>query len=121
MRSFAHEPKLTEDEDEYTEVEQKARSLVFRSEVRKQYDNTYAICGSQRETPAGTPEVEAAHIYPKSEFGSDDPRKGLALVVFIIGPSTTVSWPSAASMISSPGTVRVRMDMRSLRSSEERY
>lgn len=47
--------------------------------MREQYDNTCAICGSQRETPAGTPEVEAAHIYPKSESSSDDPRNGLTL------------------------------------------
>ncbi|WP_244531481.1 HNH endonuclease [Halogranum amylolyticum] len=35
--------------------------------------------GKSRETPSGDPEVEAAHIYPRSENGADDPRNGLAL------------------------------------------
>jgi putative restriction endonuclease len=72
-------PQLTEDETEYTEVKRRKRSSAFQSTVQKQYNNTCAVCGSQRETPAGTPEVEAAHIYPKSESGSDDPRNGLTL------------------------------------------
>ncbi|WP_394324619.1 HNH endonuclease [Haloquadratum walsbyi] len=33
----------------------------------------------QRESPTGAPEVEAAHIYPKSEDGTDDIRNGIAL------------------------------------------
>lgn len=37
------------------------------------------ICGSSRETPVGNPEIEAAHIYPKREGGSDDVRNGLTL------------------------------------------
>ena len=37
---------------------------------------------AQRYSPAGNPEVEAAHIYPKSEGGSDDVRNGLALCKF---------------------------------------
>ena len=37
---------------------------------------------TRRRSPAGNPEVEAAHIYPKKEGGSDDDRNGLALCKF---------------------------------------
>jgi putative restriction endonuclease len=47
--------------------------------VREAYDEQCAICGSDRESPAGNPEIEAAHIYPKEEGGSDDVRNGIGL------------------------------------------
>ncbi|WP_226006621.1 HNH endonuclease [Natrinema salinisoli] len=72
-------PELTESEVEFTEAERRVRSSAFRQAVREAYNETCAICGSQRRSPAGNPEVEAAHIYPKSEGGSDDVRNGLAL------------------------------------------
>lgn len=73
------EPELTENQPEYVDTQRKVRNHAFRSLIRDTYDNTCAVCGNQRETPAGSPEVEAAHIYPKSEGGSDDIRNGLAL------------------------------------------
>jgi len=73
------EPELTEGQPEYVDTRRKVRNHAFRALVRDTYDNTCAVCGSQRETPAGNPEVEAAHIYPKSEGGSDDIRNGVAL------------------------------------------
>lgn len=76
------EPELTENETEYVETRRKARDHAFTELVRDTYDNTCAVCGSQRESPSGTPEVEAAHIYPKSEGGSDDVRNGVALCKF---------------------------------------
>jgi len=72
------EPQLTSDE-EFTEQERRVRDQAFARLVKAAYKNRCAICGTHRETPAGTPEVEAAHIYPKSEQGADDPRNGLAL------------------------------------------
>lgn len=72
------EPQLTED-TEYVERRQKAREHAFRELVRDAYDNTCAVCGKHRESPDGNPEVEAAHIYPKSEEGRDDVRNGIAL------------------------------------------
>lgn len=60
-------------------VEQVARQEAFREAVREAYDETCAVCGIRRETPDGRPEVEAAHIKPKSEGGPDDIRNGIAL------------------------------------------
>lgn len=73
------EPDLTEDTTNFTEQKQRTRSAAFREVVKKEYSNRCAICGANRETPAGKPEVEAAHIYPRSENGSNDIRNGLAL------------------------------------------
>lgn len=75
------EPALT-DETEYTEQKRKTRSRAFREAVRAAYDETCAFCGAQRQTIAGTPEVEAAHIYPKSEDGTDAVQNGIALCRF---------------------------------------
>lgn len=71
-------PALTED-TQYVEIRRKARSQAFTELIRDLYDNTCAVCGAYRETPDGRPEVEAAHIYPKSENGRDDVRNGIAL------------------------------------------
>lgn len=76
------EPELTEDTTEFVETRRKARNSAFRELVRDTYKNTCAVCGSQRESPDGNPEVEAAHIYPHSEGGSDDIRNGIALCKF---------------------------------------
>ncbi|WP_209309519.1 HNH endonuclease [Haloarcula amylovorans] len=73
------EPQLTSDSEEFTEQERRVRDQTFARLVKAAYDNRCAICGQHRETPAGTPEVEAAHIYPKQKNGADDPRNGLAL------------------------------------------
>jgi putative restriction endonuclease len=73
------EPELTEDETQYVETRRRARNRAFTELVREAYENTCAVCGSQRESPDGNPEVEAAHIYPKSKGGSDDIRNGVAL------------------------------------------
>ena len=72
------EPQLTSDE-EFTKQERRVRDQAFARIVKSAYDNRCAVCDTRRETPAGTPEVEAAHIYPRSEQGADDPRNGLAL------------------------------------------
>lgn len=73
------EPQLTEDEERFTETRRRARDSEFIEAVREAYNQTCVICGSSRETPDGRPEVEAAHIYPKSEDGADDVRNGVAL------------------------------------------
>jgi putative restriction endonuclease len=75
-RALGSEPQLTEDS---TESRRRARDHAFSELVKDAYDYSCAICGSSRETPAGNPEVEAAHIYPKREGGSDDARNGLTL------------------------------------------
>jgi putative restriction endonuclease len=72
-------PQLTEDSTEFTESRRRARDYAFAELVKDAYNHSCAICGNSRETPAGNPEVEAAHIYPKREGGSDDVRNGLTL------------------------------------------
>lgn len=59
------DPQLTDDSDQYTESRRRARDHAFTALVKETYDRTCAICERSRETPAGNPEVEAAHIYPK--------------------------------------------------------
>lgn len=76
------EPKLTREDTAHVKTRRKARDSAFRELVREAYNNTCAICGSQRESPDGDPEVEAAHIYPHSKDGSDDIRNGIALCQF---------------------------------------
>jgi len=78
-RTLDLEPQLTEDSTEFTESRRRARDHAFAELVKDVYDYSCAICGSNRETPVGNPEVEAAHIYPKREGGSDDIRNGLTL------------------------------------------
>ena len=75
----ASEPELLEEDETFSNVRRRERDRKFAKEVKNFYNNMCAVCGSQRKTPAGNPEVEAAHIYPKSEGGSDDIRNGVAL------------------------------------------
>lgn len=79
QRATESEPQLIEDEEQYTESRRRARDAAFTQLVRDAYDEQCAICGSARESPSGNPEVEAAHIYPKRDGGSDDVRNGIAL------------------------------------------
>lgn len=72
------EPQLRDDDPQHVETRRKARDRACEL-IRENYDNTCAVCGSNRESPNGAPEVEAAHIYPKAEGGRDDPRNGVAL------------------------------------------
>jgi putative restriction endonuclease len=73
------EPQLTDDRDRYTISRRRARDSAFADLVKEVYDGTCAVCGSNRESPNGSPEVEAAHIYPRGKGGSDDARNGIAL------------------------------------------
>ena len=72
-------PQLTDDEEQYTVSRRRARDSAFGRLVREAYGSKCVFCGSERETPSGNPEVEAAHIYPKEEGGSDDVRNGISL------------------------------------------
>lgn len=55
------------------------RSAAFKRKVRSAYNEECAICGSTRRSPTGIPEIEAAHIYPKSEGGRDIVPNGIGL------------------------------------------
>ena len=77
---LARPPELTEGLDpEVRQVVARPRSAAFRVAVKRLYGERCAVCGSGLRGPDGTPEVEAAHIFPKALDGSDDPRNGLCL------------------------------------------
>ena len=76
------EPPLSDSEVSYTTTRQRQRDANFTRKVKSAYNETCAICGKRRVTPDGKTEVEAAHIYPKSEGGADHVRNGLALCKF---------------------------------------
>lgn len=78
IESVQDEPKL-KDDNSYDIVKRKRRNAAFSRIIKQVYDYSCAICGKKRFTHAGYPEVEAAHIYPKSKNGADDPRNGICL------------------------------------------
>ncbi|WP_430727218.1 HNH endonuclease [Tumebacillus amylolyticus] len=55
------------------------REEKFKNLVKRLYDDRCAVCCSSLRDPDGNPEVQSAHIYPKSKNGSDDLRNGLCL------------------------------------------
>lgn len=77
--TLTEHPTLMSETESFTQIRRRVRDRAFTEIVREAYDDTCAICSSSRETPAGNPEVEAAHIYPKREGGADDVRNALAL------------------------------------------
>ncbi|WP_318571213.1 HNH endonuclease [Salinigranum marinum] len=73
------DPELSTDEPQRSKREEIIRSQAFRKATRSAYDEACAMCGSSRMSPHGTPEVEAAHIYPKGTGGPDIVQNGVAL------------------------------------------
>nr|WP_249200480.1 HNH endonuclease [Thetidibacter halocola] len=55
------------------------RDVAFRRRVREAYDYRCAMSGMQLRNGGGRPEVQAAHIVPVEERGSDKVSNGLAL------------------------------------------
>lgn len=72
-------PDLTEDNESFITARRRERDGTFAKKVKEAYDERCAMCGARRIAPNGSTEVEAAHIYPKSEGGVDDVRNGAAL------------------------------------------
>lgn len=73
------ELQLSDDEATYTTTRRRQRGSDFTRRIKSIYNEKCAICRKRRVTPDGNPEVEAAHIYPKSEGGVDHVKNGLAL------------------------------------------
>jgi putative restriction endonuclease len=71
--------ELLTEPPEHEKASRLVRSAAFKRKVRSAYDDTCAICGSERRSPTGDPEIEAAHVYPKSEGGRDIVPNGIAL------------------------------------------
>lgn len=88
ITELAHQPfSLVKGEVSRIESRQNriARGSAFREGVRSQYVWRCAISKIDVVTPSSLFEVEAAHIVPLSEGGSDDIRNGIAL-------TQTVHW-----------------------------
>lgn len=69
------------------------RDVVFRRKVRQAYDHRCAMSGLNLRNGGGRPEVQAAHIRPVEESGTDSVRNGLAL-------SGTLHWMFDRGLIS---------------------
>lgn len=81
--SLTASPSLTADsEDQPQQRIVPARTKAFREAVKEIYGYACAACGLKALSPSGLPEVEAAHIFPKAQRGSDDLRNGLCLCRF---------------------------------------
>lgn len=72
---------MIDESAQITEIRSKkvARSIAFREIVCGLYTHTCAVCGTALKSPLGAVEVDAAHIVPRSRFGADDARNGIAL------------------------------------------
>ncbi len=69
------------------------RDVAFRRKVRAAYDYRCALSGLRLRNGGGRPEVQAAHIRPVNNQGSDSVRNGLAL-------SGTLHWMFDRGLIS---------------------
>lgn len=69
------------------------RDVAFRRKVRAAYDYRCAMSGLRLRNGGGRPEVQAAHIRPVADRGSDSLRNGLAL-------SGTLHWMFDRGLIS---------------------
>ncbi len=77
---LAYPPNLREGLDpQTTQTSSRPRSAAFEIGVKKAYGYRCAVCGSGLRSPNGKPEVHSAHIFPKSQDGSEDIRNGLCL------------------------------------------
>lgn len=79
LKTVSSPPALTASTVDWSSADRIIRDQAFRDAILELYDERCAVCGANRYAPNGTPAVEAAHIYPKSERGADDVRNGLAL------------------------------------------
>ena len=61
-----------------------ASVAAFDSQIKLIFGERCAVCGSNRLSPSGNPEVEGAHIYPKSMKGRDVTQNGLSLCKSVI-------------------------------------
>jgi len=79
-KKLEHPPQLTEGlEPQHKQITMRPRDAAFSIEVKRAYGFRCAVCGSSLQAPTGQHEAQSAHIYPKSEDGSDDLRNGLCL------------------------------------------
>jgi len=101
-----------------TETRQRriARSSVFSAQVGSQYSKRCAVSGIILATPTLRYEIEAAHVVPVSDRGSDDIRNGFALTqtlhwafdrgLFGVKPDRTVYIPRKVKEMDENGFIR---------------
>lgn len=83
IKKCLDEPSLTDALDSReVKVNKVPRDNAFAIWIKEIYEKKCAICGMNVLSPKGYPEVQAAHIYPKSKNGSDDLRNGICLCHF---------------------------------------
>ena len=75
------------------------RDRVFARHIQEAYDRTCAVSGLQILNGGGRPEVQAAHIRPVAEQGSNSVRNGIG--------SCPVAWCSSSSVTTIAGVGRV--------------
>lgn len=90
---LAEEPLIFERPIVERLVRRPYRDVVFRRKVRQAYDYRCAMSGLKLRNGGGRPEVQAAHIRPVEENGTDSVRNGLAL-------SGTLHWMFDRGLIS---------------------
>lgn len=114
----ASEPPSAFDEERgttETTTVRKARDRAFRGKVLQQYDNRCAFTGRKFMSPVGTMVLglDAAHVIPVSEKGSDHPANGLPL-------TKDLHWAFDRGMIgvASDRTILVPASVRALSGNE---
>jgi putative restriction endonuclease len=79
-----------------------ARTVVFREQVRNEYERRCCISGILVATPTGLFETESAHVVPVGEGGSDDIRNGIAL-------TQTIHWAFDKGLVGILPTRRIHI------------
>lgn len=102
MEAMRYDPKAPVFQDEALTFERPVierltrrpyRDIAFRRKVREAYGHRCAMSGLQLRNGGGRPEVQAAHVRPVEQRGSDSVRNGLAL-------SGTLHWMFDRGLIS---------------------
>lgn len=95
------EPQAAFDRPQIASVTTRSfRDQAFKRHVRDAYQQTCAMTGLRILNGGGKPEVEAAHIRPVAEFGTDSVRNGIAL-------SRTVHWMFDRGLLSIDDDLRI--------------
>lgn len=95
------EPQAAYDRPQIESVTTRSfRDQAFKRHVRDAYRQTCAMTGLRILNGGGKPEVEAAHIRPVAEFGTDSVRNGIAL-------SRTVHWMFDRGLLSIDDDLRI--------------
>ena len=81
IENLSNQPFILKVKRKYVETRRAriARSSAFPRRVGREYQWTCAVSGISLRSPEGLSEIEASHVVPVNEGGTDDVRNGLAL------------------------------------------